>query len=434
VQALRGLPPGRVLPYRYYDTTYEPTRPAQYPFTQGWALEPALYAHSLDRIPPNANLLWHVPSVSGFSPLQTLALKTLLGRPNEESTIIELDLTRPLDLLGVRYILTPRAQLPGGYPLVRSVGDINIFANPNAMPRAFVVHAAEPAPADERAVALLTGPDFDYAARLLVHDPVGPLPDDGPGRADAGETAEVADDSGDAVTVHALLDRPGYLVLADQYYPGWQVEVDGRTAPLLRVDYLLKGVALGTGEHVVRFVFRPRSFRIGAAVSLAALAALALGALLCLMLRSVRPALPEAPWAAACTAHSARLVLFGGLLFIAISPLLRPPLWRSAGQELTPRRYAAEFALLKGRYAAADGRYTDAYEGLRDACRWWPAQSALREDLALYAGAAARSLLKEGHAEQARAIAVEALSLAPEEVTAKAPALIPLAGAGGPPG
>ena len=254
-----------------------------------------------------------------------------------------------------------------------------------------------------------------------------------PGRADEAESAEVAADTGDAVTVRAHLDRPGCLVLADQFYPGWQVSVDGRPAPLLRVDYLLRGVQLAAGEHEVRFAFRPESFRIGAAVSLTALGALFVGIVLCVLLRSVRPALPPAAWQAGYTRRSARLVLFGGLLFIVISPLLRPPLWRDAGRELTPRRYAAEYALLKGRYAAADGRLNDAYEAMRDACRWWPADGDLRRDLARYAGAAARMLLNEGRPEEARAMAVQALKLAPEEVRSEAPALVPLAATPAPP-
>ncbi len=188
-RALAKLPPGRILRYRYSDPTYGRTQSAQYPFTQGWALQPALYAHSLNRMPGDSNLIWGIPSVSAFSPLQTLALKTLLGRPNSESTIIEFDLTHPLDLLGMRYVLTPRARVPGDYVFVRKVGDISIFENPHAMPRAFIVHRAQAAASDEDAVALLSTPDFDYASRLLVHDAAGPLLSHEPGLADEAESA-----------------------------------------------------------------------------------------------------------------------------------------------------------------------------------------------------------------------------------------------------
>jgi uncharacterized membrane protein YfhO len=40
--------------------------------------------------------------------------------------------------------------------------------------------------------------------------------------------------------------------------------VDGRPAAILRTDYLYRGVVVPAGEHVVEFVYRPRSFLLGA--------------------------------------------------------------------------------------------------------------------------------------------------------------------------
>ena len=37
------------------------------------------------------------------------------------------------------------------------------------------------------------------------------------------------------------------MVLTDNYYPGWQVTVDGHPAKIERVDYLLRGVVIGPG-------------------------------------------------------------------------------------------------------------------------------------------------------------------------------------------
>ena len=50
---------------------------------------------------------------------------------------------------------------------------------------------------------------------------------------------------------------PGYLVLSEVAYPGWQVQVDGTEADLLTVRQLFRGVYLPPGQHKVKFIYQP---------------------------------------------------------------------------------------------------------------------------------------------------------------------------------
>ena len=43
--------------------------------------------------------------------------------------------------------------------------------------------------------------------------------------------------------------------------------MDGRSVPIQRVDYVLRGVALGPGEHTVVFSYAPASWTIGLIVT-----------------------------------------------------------------------------------------------------------------------------------------------------------------------
>jgi len=80
---------------------------------------------------------------------------------------------------------------------------------------------------------------------------------------------------------------PGYLLLADRFYPGWRAAIDGAEAPILRSDYAVRAVPMPEGgRHVVRFEYRPWSARAGALISAVA-AGLALAAAL---VRSRAPA------------------------------------------------------------------------------------------------------------------------------------------------
>ena len=65
-------------------------------------------------------------------------------------------------------------------------------------------------------------------------------------------------------------------MLADTWFPGWRAKVDGRDAPIVRTDQLLRGVVIGPGAHTVEFAYVPTSWRIGWIVSLLTAVALAL--------------------------------------------------------------------------------------------------------------------------------------------------------------
>lgn len=50
------------------------------------------------------------------------------------------------------------------------------------------------------------------------------------------------------------------LVLADSYYPGWQVVVDGIKGKILLEDGWARAVELSSGEHLVEFKFKPFNY------------------------------------------------------------------------------------------------------------------------------------------------------------------------------
>jgi uncharacterized membrane protein YfhO len=76
------------------------------------------------------------------------------------------------------------------------------------------------------------------------------------------------------VQIEVTAEQPGYLVLADTAYPGWQAEVDGKPVSWLYANLAFRAVAVAAGSHSVRWIYRPASLLLGEAISLLALAAL----------------------------------------------------------------------------------------------------------------------------------------------------------------
>jgi len=70
------------------------------------------------------------------------------------------------------------------------------------------------------------------------------------------------------IVVNLTNFEKGMLVLLDTYYPGWKVYIDGKPSKIYRTDYLFRGVYIAEeGNHKVVFLYRPKSFFIGAAIT-----------------------------------------------------------------------------------------------------------------------------------------------------------------------
>ncbi|HVF72368.1 MAG TPA: YfhO family protein [Chthoniobacterales bacterium] len=156
--------------------------------------------------------------------------------------------------------------------------NVVIHENRQALPRTWLAYQAQVLP-DERMLDVIRtgklpdGSEWNPARTVLVAD--SPRSLSGSNGASEGDT-QITRYEPNEVEIAVRTPSPAVLVLADNYYPGWRVSVDGKKAKLLRVDYNLRGVELPPGEHKVRFTYLPRSFMTGAAVSVLTAAALAI--------------------------------------------------------------------------------------------------------------------------------------------------------------
>ena len=222
---------------------------------------------------PNLALLEGLESANNYEPLLIVTYASLLEAVEKAPLPAAL---RLLALMNVRYIVSSQP-----WPNMRPVysGDVQIYANPHALPRAWVVHQARVISDPARLLAELADPAFDPASEVLLAS-AGGLDSSG-AIGDPRYLVHALRYNPNRVTISLAMSQPGYLVLSQTFYPGWRASADGRPARLLRANHAFSAIYLDAGEHEVEFTYHPLSFYLGLAISgltWAALAVLKVGA------------------------------------------------------------------------------------------------------------------------------------------------------------
>lgn len=157
-------------------------------------------------------------------------------------------------------------------------GEAKVYENRDAFPRAFIVHRAIPAATQNAAVTLMKQQDFDPSTSAVIE---GDLPDEqmaslaGSPLVD-GSSVEITSYDNSRVELLARMETAGLLILGDTYYPGWKAYLDGEQVPIYPSDLTLRSVFVPAGEHELKFVFSPGSFKLGLPITFASFAALLL--------------------------------------------------------------------------------------------------------------------------------------------------------------
>lgn len=218
-------------------------------------------------------------------------IETVLSQPVEDAVVLNyyprrvryaLLLALGVNLLAAVPDVTPE-WLAANWPTLRAEpiyrdNDGWIYRLPAARPLAYLGYGVE-AVADERtALSLFT--DRQPDEREIAQGWSGaatPLPADGRCEG-AGRAAQaIRVQTANTITIGTSSACAGLLVLNNSWAPGWRATIDGRDTPVLRANYLARGVLVPAGAHEVRFTYAPASFARGLFVtSMTAIGLLAL--------------------------------------------------------------------------------------------------------------------------------------------------------------
>lgn len=234
--------------------------------------------------------LWRVENANGDDPLlpksyesYRLCFSDLQG---SREFALKDPSSRLLDLLNVKYLLVAPSitnlALPDKFRLIGEQ-PMRLYFNSGWLPRAFFVAQAIVEDNSEGVYHRLTAPDFDPRQYVVLEKTSMPPGHNSPSVVPAGEDLPVGESvqivsySPNEIIVRSDGPRNGFLVLCENFYPGWKAYVDGRPVEIIRANGIFRAVPLSYGQHSVAFRYEPRSLRMGAAISAVTLLAITLG-------------------------------------------------------------------------------------------------------------------------------------------------------------
>jgi hypothetical protein len=85
---------------------------------------------------------------------------------------------------------------------------------------------------------------------------------------DSSATVSLLENLNDKISYRIKSKTNQFVVFSEIYYDkGWNTFIDGNPAPYCKVDYVLRGMSVPAGEHMIEFRFEPKSYIMGNRIS-----------------------------------------------------------------------------------------------------------------------------------------------------------------------
>jgi len=237
---------------------------------------PFRIATPLSVFPHETHLPYKIPSIRGYDALEIRTYTEFMNLVSDHKHAAYFVFATPhhnkidsplFDLLNVKYFITPLDQELNRdrFPLVYS-GEVNMYLNKSYLPRAFLISNYIVEKDKKKRLALLSHASFSPAKTLVLEEEISYE-----SRDIAGSAVKITDYQSNRVKIHVQAAQECFLVLTDNFFPGWKAYVDDQSTPIYRAYHTFRAVRVPQGESIIEFKYRPWSFYSGVVLSIVAL-------------------------------------------------------------------------------------------------------------------------------------------------------------------
>ncbi len=199
----------------------------------------------------DARISYFHKTIGGYHAAKLQRAQDLIDRPIKQGN------QAVLNMLNTRYIITGQQ------------GQEQVQRNPGALGNAWFVQSVQTVGDANAEIEALN--NIDPRTTAVVHEEFA---EQLPATSFSGSgSIELTAYAPDALSYRSSSDGQQLAVFSEMWYgpdKGWVATIDGEPAPLLRVNYALRGLIVPPGEHTIEMRFEPSAFYTGEKISYAA--------------------------------------------------------------------------------------------------------------------------------------------------------------------
>ncbi len=143
---------------------------------------------------------------------------------------------------------------------------LTVYKNLDHLPRAWFIENVELIREKENIWKRLNQLEFDPAKTAIIEKDIGNIfvPDSSKVTL---KNYELHD-----LKFEVKTDTTSFLVISESYYPaGWKAYIDGAETEIYAVNYILRGIVVPKGDHILEMKFAPKSYLLSIRLTLAGL-------------------------------------------------------------------------------------------------------------------------------------------------------------------